>query len=75
MPQLPAGRIQLGYDVTIEDDIPTIEIVASLEGWTPARPVLTVEINGLSKTDTLLVLSGLDTELSRDISLQMSVST
>lgn len=75
MPQLPAGRIQLGYEVIIEDDIPTFEIVAMLEGWTPARPVLTVGINGLSKTDTLLVLSGLDTELSRDISLQMSVST
>jgi len=61
--------------VIIEDDIPTFEIVASLDGWKPARPALTVELNGLSKTDTLLVLAGLDTELSRDVSLRMSVST
>ena len=75
MPQLPAGRIQLGYDVTIIDEIPTFDVVALMDGWTPARPVLTVELNGLSKTDSLLVLSGLDTELSRDISLRLSIST
>ena len=75
MPQLPAGKIKLGYDVTIIDDIPTFDVVAEMDGWTPARPVLTVELNGLSKTDSLLVLTGLDTGLSRDVSLRLSIST
>ena len=75
MPQLPAGDIKLRYDVKIIDEIPEFEIRASLDGWTPFRPVLTVELNGLAKTDTLLVLSGLDTGLKRDISLNATIST
>lgn len=75
MPQLPAGRIQLSYSVTITDEIPTFEIIASLDNWKPFRPVLTVELNGLSRTDTLLVLSGLDTSLTRDVSIHMTIST
>ncbi len=75
MPQLPAGRIQMSYSVTINDEVPTFEVLASLEGWTPARPMLTIELNGLAKTDTLLVLSGLDTDLQRDISLHLSTTT
>lgn len=75
MPQLPAGRIQMSYFVTINDEVPTFEVLASLEGWTPARPVLTIELNGLAKTDSLLVLSGLDTDLQRDISLHLSTTT
>jgi len=75
MPQLPAGDIKLRYDVKIIDEIPEFEIGVSLDGWTPFRPVLTVELNGLAKTDTLLVLTGLDTGLKRDISLNATIST
>ena len=75
MPQLPAGRIQMSYSVTINDEVPTFEVLASLEGWTPARPMLTIELNGLAKTDSLLVLSGLDTDLQRDISIHLSTTT
>ena len=75
MPQLPAGQIKLLYDVTIVDDVPTFEITASMDGWTPFRPVLTIELNGLSRTDSLIVLSGLDTELKRDLSLSATIST
>ena len=75
VPQLPAGQIKLLYDVTIVDDVPTFEITASMDGWTPFRPVLTIELNGLSRTDSLIVLSGLDTELKRDLSLSATIST
>ncbi len=75
MPQLPAGRIQLSYSVTITDEIPTFEILASLKGWTPYRPVLTIQLNGLAGTDTLLILSGLNTTLERDVSIEMSTTT
>ena len=75
MPQLPAGRIQMSYSVTINAEVPPFEVLASLEGWTPARPMLTIELNGLAKTDSLLVLAGLDTDLQRDISLHLSTTT
>ncbi len=76
MPQLPGGEIKLGYSVTIdENDIPTFEIAIALDDWKPARPLLTVELNGLARTDSLLVISGLDTELVRDIELEMSIVT
>ena len=75
VPQLPAGRIQLSYQVTITDDIPTFDIIASLDGWTPFRPMLTVELNGFSRTDSLLVLNGLDTSFQRDVTIHMSIST
>ncbi len=75
MPQLPAGQIELYYEVTITDDVPTFEIIAALNDYTPFRPVLTIELNGLSRTNTLLVMSGLNTELNRDVSIHASVST
>lgn len=75
MPQLPAGEIQLNYKVEIENDIPTFEIQASLKEYTPFRPVLTISLNGLSRADSLIVLTGLDTSLQRDLSLNASVST
>jgi len=76
MPQLPGGRIELKYAVTIgDDDIPTFDIRAVLEDWKPARPVLTIELNGLARTDSMLVLSGLDTDLVRDIELGISIAT
>ena len=59
MPQLPAGLIKLNYMVEIKDEVPEFSIEASLEGWTPFRPVLTIELNGLTRTDTLMVLTGL----------------
>ena len=75
MPQLPAGQIKLLYDVEINDDVPTFEIKISMDGWIPFRPVLTIELNGLTKTDTLLVLTGLDTELRRNVSMDATFST
>ena len=75
MPQLPAGQIKLLYDVEINDDVPTFEIKVSMDGWIPFRPVLTIELNGLTKTDTLLVLTGLDTELRRNVSMDATFST
>ena len=75
MPQLPAGQIKLLYDVEINDNVPTFEIKVSMDGWIPFRPVLTIELNGLTKTDTLLVLTGLDTELRRNVSMDATFST
>ena len=75
MPQLPAGDIELSYQVIIEDEIPTFEIIASLKDYTPFRPTLTIQLNGLSRVDFLIVLTGLDTTLERDISLHATVST
>jgi len=76
IPQLPGGRMQLLYAVTIDaNDTPTFEISAFLEDWTPARPVLTIELNGLARTDSMLVLAGLDTDLERDIEMSISIVT
>ena len=75
MPQLPAGEIKLDYQVEIKDEIPTFEIKASLIDYIPFRPILTIELNGLSRADSLIVLTGLDTTLKRDISLNASIST
>ena len=75
LPQLPSGRILLTYDLTVNEDIPTFDIKSIMEDWTPARPVFKIQVNGLSGTDTLLVLSGLDTELTRDINIEMSITT
>ncbi len=75
MPQLPAGEIKLDYQVEIKDEIPTFEIKASLIDYTPFRPILTIELNGLSRADSLIVLTGLDTTLKRDIALNASIST
>ena len=75
MPQLPAGEIKLGYKVEIENEIPTFQIEASLMEYTPFRPVLTIQLNGLSRADSLIVLTGLDTSLQRDVSLNATVST
>ena len=75
MPQLPAGKIELGYKVEIEDEIPTFQINALLMEYTPFRPVLTIELNGLSRADSLIVLTGLDTNLQRDVTLNATIST
>ena len=75
MPQLPAGEIKLGYKVEIENEIPTFQIEASLMEYTPFRPVLTIQLNGLSRADSLIVLTGMDTSLQRDVSLNATVST
>ncbi|MGB2236804.1 MAG: hypothetical protein ACPH4H_04305, partial [Candidatus Poseidoniaceae archaeon] len=75
MPQLPAGEIKLGYKVEIENEIPTFQIEASLKEYTPFRPVLTIELNGLSRADSLIVLTGLDTNLKRDVTLNATIST
>ena len=65
MPQLPAGKIKLSYDLVVEDDIPTFEVIVLIKDWTPARPVFKIQVNGLSGTDTSIVMTGLDTELKR----------
>ena len=74
MPQLPAGKIELGYKVEIEDEIPTFQINALLMEYTPFRPVLAIELNGLSRADSLIVLTGLDTNLQRDVTLNATIS-
>ena len=58
----------------IKDEVPHFTIEASLEGWTPFRPVLTIELNGLTRTDTMMVLTGLDTELSRNVNISATIS-
>ena len=75
MPQLPAGKIELTYQVRIKDEVPEFNIGASLEGWTPFRPVLTIELNGLTRTDTMMVLTGLDTDLERNVNISATIST
>jgi hypothetical protein len=75
MPQLPAGKIELTYQVIIKDEVPEFNIGASLEDWTPFRPVLTIELNGLTRTDTTMVLTGLDTDLERNVNISATIST
>ena len=75
MPQLPAGKIKLSYDLVVEDDIPTFEVIVLIKDWTPARPVFKIQVNGLSGTDTSIVMTGLDTELKRDVTLNMTLIT
>ena len=75
MPSLPAGRIQLGYDIVMENDIPTFQITASMENYKPYRPILTVQLNGVSKTDSTLIIDALNTELYRDIMIDMVMTT
>ena len=75
MPALPAGRIQLGYDLVMNDDIPTFQITASMENYKPSRPILTVALNGISKTDSSLILDGLNTEVTRDVMIDMVITT
>ena len=75
MPQLPAGLIELSYEVKIEDEVPMFIIEASLDDWTPFRPVFTIELNGLTRTDTMMVLTGLDTELERNVNISATIST
>ena len=75
MPQLPAGKIKLSYDLVVEDDIPTFEVTVLIKDWTPARPVFKIQVNGLSGTDTSIVMTGLDTELKRDVTLNMTLVT
>jgi len=75
MPSLPAGRINLAYDLVVVDDVPTFQITAQLEQYKPERPVLTIEVHGLSRTDTVLKLDGLNTEMSRDVILDAVFTT
>jgi len=75
MPDLPAGRILLTYDLVVENDIPTFEVNVLLNDWKPARPVFKVLVNGLSGTDTLLIMTGLDTELRRNVEIEMEITT
>tara|TARA_B100001287_G_scaffold97247_1_gene81724 strand:- start:1588 stop:6219 length:4632 start_codon:yes stop_codon:yes gene_type:complete len=75
LPQLPAGKIEIGYEVVIENEIPEFIIQASLEKWTPFRPVLTIELNGLARTDTLMVLTGLNTNYERNLKIHSTVQT
>ena len=75
MPQLPAGLIELSYEVIIKDEVPMFIIEASLDDWTPFRPVLTIELNGLTRTDTMMALTGLDTDLERNVNISATIST
>ena len=73
MPSLPAGRIQLAYDIVMNEDIPTFQITASMENYKPSRPILSVILNGVARTDSSLIIDGLNTELTRDIMIDMVI--
>jgi hypothetical protein len=76
MPDLPPGKIELYYEVTFNETlVPTFEILAAMDNWTPSREVLTVMVKGLQRSDNMLKVTGLDTSVARDISLHMSVSS
>ena len=75
MPNLPAGRIQLTYDVVYENETPTFQLIQNLTNYKPARPILTVILNGLERVDSTLILDGLNTEMTRDVMLDMVVTT
>ena len=75
MPNLPAGNIVLGYELTFVEDIPTFEIDILMENYRPARPILSVLMNGLKRSDTSIIIEGLNTELSRDMSVNALYST
>ena len=75
MPQLPAGDIKLRYNVEIVDEIPEFGIFVSMENWKPFRPVFTIEVNGLAKTDSLMIMSGFNTTISRDVLIDANFKT
>ena len=75
MPQLPSGEIKLNYNVDLIEDVPRFNINVSMEGWTPFREILTLELNGLARADSLLVLDGFDTSLERDILIDLTTET
>jgi len=75
MPNLPAGNIVLGYELTFDEEVPTFEIDIKMENYMPARPILSVLINGLKRSDTSIIIEGLNTELSRDMSVNAVYST
>ena len=75
MPNLPSGRIQLTYDVVYENETPTFQLIQNLTNYKPARPILTVILNGLERVDSTLILDGLNTEMTRDVMLDMVVTT
>ncbi len=75
MPDLPAGNIALGYELTFVEEIPTFEIDIQMDNYKPARPIISVLMNGLKRSDVSIIIEGLDTELSRDLSVNAFYST
>ena len=69
LPNLPAGQIQLDYDFRITDEVPEFEIGVLLENYVPARPMFTIEMNGLQRSDLSMIVQGLDTSQARDVFL------
>ena len=75
MPQLPSGEIKLNYNIDLIEDVLRFNINVSMEGWTPFREILTLELNGLARADSLLVLDGFDTSHKRDILIDLTTET
>lgn len=75
LPNLPAGQIQLDYDFRITDEVPEFEIGVLLENYVPARPMFTIEMNGLQRSDLSMIVQGLDTSQARDVSLNAVYNT
>ena len=75
MPQLPSGEIKLKYNVELINDVPRFNVNVSMNGWIPFRNVLTLELNGLARADSLLVLDGFDTDKRRNIVIDVYTQT
>ena len=75
MPNLPAGQIKLNYELVLNDEVPTFQIIGLLQNYKPERPVLTILINGLNRVDTSLVLEGLNTDMQRDVEIDLVMTT
>ena len=75
MPNLPAGNIVLGYELTFVENVPTFEIDIEMDNYMPARPIISVLMNGLKRSDVSIIIDGLNTELSRDMSVNAFYST
>lgn len=67
LPQLPSGKIEITYEFSLEDDIPTYIFYMNLEEWKPAQECFYLTMDGIELSSTDLQIDGFNTELSRDV--------
>jgi hypothetical protein len=75
MPNLPAGQIKLNYELVVNDAIPTFQITGLLQNYQPERPMLSILLKGLNRVDTSLIIEGLNTEIHRDVEIDLVMTT
>ncbi len=59
----------------VNDEIPTFQITGLLQNYQPERPMLSILLKGLNRVDTSLILEGLNTEIHRDVEIDLVMTT